>query len=98
MGQAAFADGRFPDLSLFLDDGAMTPEGDVGACEVAEALVVAPVIVLIDEGADPRLQITRQEVVFEQDTVLQGLMPAFDLPLCLEMVRRAANVVHTLIF
>ena len=43
--------------------------------------MVAPVIVVIDKGIDLRLQIARQEVVFEQDAVLQGLVPTLDLAL-----------------
>ena len=38
------------------------------------------------------------EVVFEQDAVLQGLVPALDLALGLGMHRRAANVLHALVF
>lgn len=64
MGQATVSDGQFLDFSPSLDDGAMTPKVDVGGGEVAEALVVATVVVLIDEGADLRLQIARQVVVF----------------------------------
>ena len=43
--------------------------------------MVAPVVVVLDEGPDLRLQITRQVVVLQQDAVLQGLVPALDLPL-----------------
>lgn len=42
MGQATFSYGQFLDISPSLDDGAVTPEVDVGGGEVAEALVVAP--------------------------------------------------------
>ena len=37
-------------------------------------------VVLIDEGFDPGFKITRQEVVFQHDAVLQGLMPPFHGP------------------
>ena len=50
--------------------------------------MVAPVIVVLHEGADLRFQVSRQVVVFEQDAVLQGLMPALDLALGLRMVDR----------
>ena len=59
--------------------------------------MVAVVIVMIDEGTDLAFQITRQELVLQQDPVLQGLMPAFDLALGLRMVRYAADVIHSLI-
>ena len=80
-----------------VDDRLSSPEVDVGGGEVGEALVVAPAVVVIDEGADLRLQITPQVVVLKQDAVLQGLMPALDLPLGRGMVRCAANVVNTLV-
>jgi hypothetical protein len=43
--------------------------------------VVAPVIVVIDEATDVRFEVTRQVVVFEQDAVLERLMPTLDLAL-----------------
>jgi len=98
MGQAAFAHGQILDLSPSLDDGVVTPEVDVGWGEVAEAFVVAPVVVPIDEGADLRFQVSGQVVVLQQDAVLQGLVPALDLALRLGMVRCAAHLVDTPVF
>ena len=95
MDQTAFADGQLLDLSPSLDDGVMMPEVDVGWGEVAEALVVAPVVVSIDEGADLRFQVSGQVVVLQQDAILQGLVSALDLALCLGMVRCAAQVADT---
>jgi hypothetical protein len=66
---------------------------DVGGREVDEALVVAAIVVVIDEGGDLPFEVSRQEVVFQQDAVLQGLVPAFNLALGLGMVRRAADVI-----
>ena len=43
--------------------------------------MVAPVIVMLDERLDLGFEIARQEVVFQQDAVLQGLVPALDLTL-----------------
>jgi hypothetical protein len=54
-------------------------EVDVGRCQVAQALVVTLVIVMRHKGLDLRLQITRQEVVLQQDAGLERLMPALDL-------------------
>lgn len=42
-----------------------------------QALVIAPVVVVLDEGVDLLPEIARQVVVFQQDTVLQGLVPTF---------------------
>ena len=47
--------------------------------------MVAPMIVVLDEGGDLGFEIARQEVVFEQDAVLQRLVPALDLALRLGM-------------
>ena len=64
---------------------------------VAQALVIAAMVVVLDEGADLCLEIAWQEVILQQDPVLQGLMPALDLPLGLGMIRRAADVFHILV-
>ena len=53
---------------------------------------------MTDERIDLRLQVARQIIVFQQDAVLQRLMPAFDLALGLRVIRRAASVVHSLAF
>src|SRR5690554_2448175 len=52
--------------------------------QVADALVVAMVVVVIDEGGDGCFEFALEEVVFQQDAVLQGLVPSFDLSLCLK--------------
>jgi len=59
--------------------------------------VVAVMIVVSDEALNARFEVTGQEVVFQQDLVLQGLMPAFDLALCLRMVWRSTNMIQTLL-
>ena len=46
------------------------------------------VIVVVDEGFDLSFKVNGQEVVFQQDAVLQGLMPSFDLALDLRVIRR----------
>ena len=80
------------------DDGCVTPKVDVGRRDVGEALVIAMVVVMIDEDADLHFQIARQVVVLQQDPVLERLMPALDLTLGLRMVWRAPDVVHALVF
>ena len=98
MVQAAFLDGQFLDHFSPFDDGCVAPEVNVGRRDVGEALVVAMVVVMIDEGADLHFQISGQIVVFEQDPVLERLMPALDLALCLRVVWRTPDVVHALGF
>lgn len=39
-----------------------------------------------------------QEVVFQKDAVLEGVVPALDLTLCLGMHRRAPDILHTFVF
>ena len=97
MGQAAFSNGQVFDPSPSVDDGLIPAEVDVGGGEIVEAFVVAAVIVALDEGGDAVFEIARQVVVLEQDAVLQGLVPAFDLALGLGMVRCAADVIHALV-
>ena len=97
MVQAAVLDGLQFDASPFSQDGFATAKIDVGRGEVADALVVAMVVVLVDEGGDGGFQFPFEEVVFEQDAVFQGLVPAFDFALGLGMHRRAANMFHALV-
>ena len=43
---------------------------------------------------DAGCEIARQEVVLQRNAVLQGLVPAFDLALCLRVVCCSANMIH----
>ncbi len=58
--------------------------------------MITPMDVVIDKPANAGFKSARQVVVFQEDAVLERLMPAFDLALCLRMVGRAANVSHVL--
>ena len=78
MVQAAVLDGLLFDTSPFGQDGFAAPEVDVSRDQVANALVVAGIVEVVDDGGDGGFQVTFEEVVFEQDAVLQGLVPAFD--------------------
>ena len=97
VGQAAFSDGQVFDVPPSVDDGPVAPEVDVSRRQIGEAFVITAVVVAIDEGADAGLEVAWQVVVLQQDAVLQCLMPALDLALCLWMVRRAADVSHALV-
>ena len=74
----------------------MPAEVDVGWDEVSDAFVVAVLVVVRDKCADAGLEVARQILVFQQDTVLQGLMPALDFALGLRMVWCNAEVIHAL--
>jgi hypothetical protein len=94
--QAPMLDGfAFDPFSVF-DDGRGPSEVGVGWCHIVEAFVIAPMVVVLDEGLDLAFEITGQEVIFEQDAVLERLMPSLDLALCLGMHGGAANMVHAI--
>ena len=95
MLQSAFADCLSLDLLSQFQDFGSTTVIDISRGQIAEALVVATVIVVIDEGANLRFEGARQEVVFQQDAVLQSLMLSLDLALGLRMMWGAPNMVHT---
>ena len=95
--QAPMFDGLPFDPFSLLDDGAGPAEVGVSGRHVFQALVITLVIVVLDERFDLGFEVARQEVVFEQDAVLQGLVPAFDFALGLGMHRRAANMFHALV-
>ena len=54
----------FDPFALF-QNGFVTSEVGVGGCDIVDALVVALVIVVIDEGFDLSLEVTGQKVVFQ---------------------------------
>ena len=60
--------------------------------------MVALVVVVLDERLDLSFEIAGQEVVFEQDTVFHGLVPALDLTLGLGTEWCATHVAHPLGF
>ncbi len=49
---------------------------------------------MLDEGRDLRLKVLLEEVVFEQDAVLERLVPAFDFPLCLWMAGSSMDLIN----
>src|SRR5690349_24575584 len=81
MLQAAALNGLPFDPFSLPQNGFSASEVDIGGCEIVEALVVAPVIVMRHKRRDLRLQVARQEVVLQQNAVLERLVPALDLAL-----------------
>ena len=59
MLQAALSDCQFLDLLPVSQNGFVPAKVDVGGCDVVQALVVALVIVVIDEAGNLTFQITR---------------------------------------
>jgi hypothetical protein len=85
----------FDPFALF-DDGFGPAKVGIGWCHVVEALVIAPVVVMLDEGADLSLQVVGQEVIFQEDAVLLCLVPALDLALGLGVHRGAPDMANPL--
>ena len=85
MLQTTICDGLAFDPFAFEEDGLGPPEVDVSRSEIAEALVIAGMVVVLDEGRDLAFEIAGQVVMLKQDSVLERLMPALDLALGLRM-------------
>ncbi len=49
-------------------------------------------IVMLDEGCDLGFEVLLEEVIFEQDAVLERLVPTFDFPLRLRMPGSAMDL------
>ena len=88
--QASLPDGQVLDALSFEQDGLCPAEVDIGGCDVVQAFVVATMAVVLDECPDLRFELTGQVVVFEQDAVLERLVPTLDLALGLGMAWRPA--------
>src|SRR5271156_3578990 len=76
--QAAVGDGLSFNPFSFCQDGRAPAAVGVGRGEVVDALVVSAVVVVGDERRDLGFEVAGQEVVFQQDAVLEGLVPALD--------------------
>jgi hypothetical protein len=83
----------FDPFALF-EDGWCPAEVGVGGRHVGQRFVIRLVVVVLDEGLDLGLKVTGQEVVFQEDAVFQGLVPALDLALGLRVHRGTAQVAH----
>ena len=94
MKQASRFDGPSFDPFSLCQNGLAAPEVDIGRSEVLQALVVAPMVVMIDKGIDLLPEITGQVVVSQQDAVLQGLVPTLDLTLSLRVIRGTPDMLH----
>ena len=97
MLQASVCDGCSLDALPLGEDSVGSAEVDVGRGQVAQALMIADLVIVLDEGADLPFEIAGQVVVVEQDAILQGLVPALDLSLGLRMIRRPAHVLDAFV-
>ena len=69
MKQASRFDGLPFDPFPLFQDGLAATEVDIGRGEVLHALVIAPVVVMIDKGIDLLPNVAGQVIIFQQDAV-----------------------------
>lgn len=69
------------DPVTLLDDGRGPSETGFSGRHVAQALLIPLVVVVLDEGHNPGLDVSGQEVASQPDAVLRGLVPTLGLPL-----------------
>ena len=81
MLQAAVCDSCTLDAFTLSEDCLSPAEVDIGGGQVVDALVIADLVIVLDEGVDLPFEIAGQIVVVEQNAVLQRLVPALDLSL-----------------
>ena len=94
MLQAPIFDGLSFYPFALLDDGLRPAEVGIGRRDVVQALMIALMVVMLDERFDLLLKVAWQEVVFQKDAVFERLVPALDLALCLGMHRCAPHMAH----
>ena len=69
MVQSSFSDGVSFDPFSFQQGCQAASEVHISGCEIVQALVIAVMIVVLDEAPDVAFEITRQVVVLKQDAV-----------------------------
>src|SRR4026208_1666467 len=75
-----------------LENGRSSSEVNVDRCQVVQALVIAPIVVVLAELADAQLGLARRRVVLQQGAVLHGAVIALDLALRHRVVRTTADM------
>ena len=95
--QAPVLDGLSFDHIPLQQDGLAAPKVDIGGREVAQALMLAQVIIVFDKSTDPGFEVAGQIIVLQQDPVLASPTLALDLALGLGVVRCATDMFHALI-
>src|ERR1051326_7973567 len=90
--QAAVSNGLSLDPFSFGQDGWTASKVGVGGGGIVDAFVVSAVVVVVDEGRDLSFEVAGQEVVFQQDAVFEGLVPALDIALGHWMIGRPGQM------
>ncbi len=97
MHQAAVLGGSALDALTLQQDGLPPAEINISRGQVVQAFILALVIIVLDECLDIGLKRAWQIVIFQQDAVLHGLVPALYLSLRLWVGRRAANMLNAVL-
>lgn len=97
MHQASLLEGVSLDALAFEQDALRPAEVNISGGQVSQALVVAPVVVVLDEHLNLGFEVAGQMVVLQQDAVLERLVPTLALALGLRVARCAADVVHAVV-
>lgn len=71
-------------------------EVDIRWREIVQALMVALVIIMLDEERELLFELPREIIAVQEDPVLERLMPPLDFPLCLGMVGGPADMLYFL--
>jgi hypothetical protein len=71
MHKAPWLEGVSLDALTLKQDGLPPAEEDIGGRQVLQPLMVAPVVVVVDERLDLGLKVAAQEVVLQQDEVFR---------------------------
>ena len=79
MLQATIGDCLSFDPFAFEEDGLRPSEVDVSRGKIVEALVIAGMVVMRDEGRDLAFEVAGQVIVLKQDAVLERLTRALGL-------------------
>lgn len=64
MLQAPILDCEAFEAFPFAQDFGCAPRVDVGGCEIAQALMIAAMIIVLDEGRDLRLELAGKIIIF----------------------------------
>jgi hypothetical protein len=86
MLQSAIGDCLAFDGSAFEEDALGASRIDVSRGEIAQALMIGGMVVMVDEGRDLAFEIAGQVTMLKQDAVLERPMPTLDFALGLRMV------------
>ena len=97
MVQAAVLEGHFFDPVPPFDDGGVAAEVGVGGRDVAEALVVVAVVIVIDESADLAFEVSEEVIVFPAGCGFQSLLPMLELALGLGMISGSTVMLHSVV-